>query len=68
MSKKTTHGIAARCAGVATMASLAAALGVFARGDGTTQVATSLRGEHFEVMTTGVYAFNAERVVAEGVG
>ncbi len=50
------------------MMGLAAALGVFARGDGAAQASTTLRGETFSYMTTGVYAFNAERVVAEGVG
>jgi hypothetical protein len=38
------------------------------RGDGSTAPATSIRGERFEYATTGVYAFNPERVVAEGVG
>ena len=41
---------------------------MFARGDGSTESATSIRGESYEYVTNGVYAYNAERVVAEGVG
>jgi len=54
--------------GIAAAVAAAAWLGVFARGDGTTAPATSIRGESYEYATTGVYAYNAQRVVAEGVG
>lgn len=61
-------GLAVLCTCIAAMMGLASALGVFARGSGEVLPATSLRGEAFNYTTTGVYAFNAERVVAEGVG
>ena len=61
-------GLAALCTCIAAMMGLASGLGVFARGGGEVQTATSIRGESFNFTTTGVYAFNAERVVAEGVG
>ncbi len=53
---------------VALLAGIAAALGVFARGDGSFVTVTSARGEVYEMATTGVYANNALQVVAEGVG
>jgi hypothetical protein len=53
---------------LALMAGLAAAVGVFARGDGSYEMVTSVRGVTYAMATTGVYAFNAQRVVAEGVG
>jgi len=63
-----SRGIAALCVVIALAAGVVSALGVFARGDGSTAAAVSVRGEHYEYATTGVYAFNAQRVVAEGVG
>lgn len=65
---KTYKTIAALCVLVALVAGIAAALGVFGRGSGETASAVSIRGERFEYVTDGVYAYNAERVVAEGVG
>lgn len=56
------------CLIVAGLAAAAAILGVFARGDGTTQLASSVRGTTYEVAANGVYALNAQRVVAEGIG
>jgi hypothetical protein len=56
------------CGVVALLMAGAAAAGVFARGDGTTLIATTIRGEHVAYAVSGVYAYNAERVVAEGVG
>jgi hypothetical protein len=50
------------------MAGAASAAGVFLRGDGSTAWGVSVRGERFEYAATGVYAYNAVRVVAEGVG
>jgi hypothetical protein len=60
--------LAALAAAVALLAGIAAALGVFARGDGSFVTVTSARGEVYEMATTGVYANNALQVVAEGVG
>jgi hypothetical protein len=68
MKQTSYRGMAALCGGVALLAGAAAAMGVFARGDGSFETVTSVRGVTYEMATTGVYAFNAERVVAEGVG
>ncbi|MDI6712496.1 MAG: hypothetical protein QMD96_04580 [Anaerosomatales bacterium] len=68
MSVRRDRMMAAACLAVALLAGAAAAVGVFARGTGATAEATSIRGERFEYATDGVYAYNAERVVAEGVG
>ena len=38
------------------------------RGTGAVDAVTSVRGETYEMATDGVYAFNAMRVVAEGIG
>jgi hypothetical protein len=53
---------------VALLAATAAAIGVFARGDGSYVTVTSIRGVTYAMATDGVYAFNAQRVVSEGVG
>jgi hypothetical protein len=60
--------MAATCFVVATLAGAAALLGVFARGTGAAILVTSVRGETYAMATDGVYAYNAQRVVAEGVG
>ncbi len=65
---KTYRGVMLLCVAIAVLALATAAAGVFLRGDGATASATSIRGETFEYATTGAYAYNAERVVAEGVG
>jgi hypothetical protein len=44
------------------------AIGVLARGDGATDVVVSVRGEVYDLVTSGVYANNPERLVAEGIG
>ena len=60
--------MAALTGATAIAAGIAAAAGVFLRGSDTTAIVTSVRGETFEMATDGVYAFNAMRLVAEGVG
>jgi len=65
---RSFKGIAALLLVIALVAGVAAGIGVFARGSGATAQATSIRGEEFEYATDGVYAYNPERVVAEGVG
>ncbi len=62
------RGMALLCSAVGLLAAFAAAAGVLLRGDGSTESVTSVRGEAYPMLTGGVYAFNAERVVAEGVG
>jgi hypothetical protein len=61
-------GMAATCGLVAVMAALASTVGVVARGTGEFIAVTSVRGETYDMATSGVYAYNAQRVVAEGVG
>lgn len=56
------------CVAIALLAGSVAAVGVFARGDGSVARVTSYRGVSFDMATTGVYADNAERLVAEGIG
>ena len=68
MSEKRYRGVAALCVAIALVAGVAAATGIFGRGSGETASAVSIRGEAFEYVTDGVYAYNAERIVAEGVG
>ena len=53
---------------VALLAAVAAALGVFARGDGPYETVTSVRGVTYAMATSGVYAYNAQRIVSEGIG
>ncbi|PKQ19757.1 MAG: hypothetical protein CVT66_08605 [Actinobacteria bacterium HGW-Actinobacteria-6] len=65
---RTFNGIAALCLALALVAGVTAAIGVFDRGSGETASAVSIRGERFDYATDGIYAFNPERVVAEGVG
>lgn len=60
--------MAALCLSIALLAGMASAAGVFLRGDGTSASATSPRGETFEYAASGIYRFNALRVVAEGTG
>lgn len=68
MKRKTQTGIVALCLAIALLTAAAAAAGLFLRGDGAFEPVTSVRGEQYEMATTGVYAYNAERVVAEGIG
>jgi hypothetical protein len=68
MKLSSRFGMAALCAGVAVLAVIASGLGIFARGDGTVETVINERGVSYEMATTGVYAFNAQRVVAEGIG
>jgi len=68
MITQNDRAMGAYAAIVASVAAVAAGFGVFARGDGAYQTVTSVRGVTYDMATTGVYAFNAERIVAEGVG
>jgi hypothetical protein len=68
MGRAPTAWLALLCAAIASLGGVVATIGVLDRGDGSVVVATSERGVTFEMATTGVYANNAQRVVAEGVG
>ena len=52
----------------AVLAGVASAAGVFLRGDLATTEFVTVRGEVVDVVTEGIYRFNAEGIVAEGVG
>jgi len=68
VSRAQLFGSSALAGLVALLAGIAAALGVFARGDGTFETVTSVRGVTYDMATSGVYAYNSQQVVAEGVG
>lgn len=68
MNVRIRIGIVLLCAVVALLAGAVSAIGVLSRGDESFEEVVSVRGERYPMATTGVYAFNAERVVAEGVG
>ncbi|HTH13995.1 MAG TPA: hypothetical protein VMB23_06340, partial [Spirochaetia bacterium] len=58
------------CAALVFGAAAVSGIGVLSRGPGLlpTVVSTTIRGESVEWVTSGPYAFNAVRTVAEGVG
>lgn len=64
----TPRRLAAWALVIAVLAGVAAAFGVFARGDGSFITVTSVLGESYDMATSGVYANNALALVAEGVG
>jgi hypothetical protein len=68
MSAGAFRGLAALCLAVALLVGAASASGVFLRGDGGMARGMSIRGESFDYATGGVYRWNAQRVVSEGVG
>ncbi|MHB9002627.1 MAG: hypothetical protein ACYC6C_00995 [Coriobacteriia bacterium] len=68
MESSSFRGIAALLLIITLLAAAASAAGVFLRGDGAISSAVSIRGEEYAYVTDGIYAFNAERIVAEGVG
>ncbi|MDZ4065132.1 MAG: hypothetical protein U1E22_10765, partial [Coriobacteriia bacterium] len=61
-------GIAVLCVAIAVAVAVVAGVGVFGRGGDATASVVSVRGETYEMVTEGTYAYNAQRVVAEGVG
>lgn len=68
MTTSSTRLLATYGVAVAALAATAAGIGITERGSGATADATSILGEHYSYVTDGVYANNAVRVVAEGVG
>lgn len=68
MEQKTLRGIIILCVAVALMAGIASGIGVFMRGSGATETVVSPRGEEYQMVTTGVYRYNSQRMVAEGIG
>jgi hypothetical protein len=68
MTKNTRTGVVILCLIIALLTGLASGAGLFLRGDGSFEPVTSVRGEAYQMAVTGVYAYNAVRVVAEGIG
>jgi hypothetical protein len=68
MDRDASRLIIALSAIVTSMAALAAAAGVFLRGDLATAPFVTVRGEAIDAVTSGIYRYNAESIVAEGVG
>jgi hypothetical protein len=68
MTKMTHSGIVGLCLLIALLSATTSALGLLMRGDGSFESVVSVRGEQYKMATTGVYAYNAIRVVAEGIG
>jgi hypothetical protein len=68
LTARTRRAMSAYLVAMASAVAVVAAIGVFGRGDGSTVTFVTSRGETVELVTTGVYVHNAERVVAEGIG
>lgn len=56
------------CLAVTLLVAAASAIGILYRGNGVSMEVTSPRGEQYSMVTEGIYRFNSERMVAEGVG
>jgi hypothetical protein len=65
---KTYRAIAVVCLIITAAVALAATIGVFMRGSGATELVMTPRGETFRMVSDGIYQYNSERLVAEGVG
>lgn len=68
MDTKITRIAAAMGAVGVLLAGIASAAGIFLRGDLATNTHVTVRGEAVQVVTEGVYRYNAEGIVAEGIG
>jgi hypothetical protein len=68
MRKNRCIELVALCLIVAILAGAAAAAGVFFRDDGSVETVVSPRGERYKMIVSGIYRYNAQRVVAEGIG
>lgn len=68
MIVQNNRAMAAFAVLVALLAAVAAGLGIFARGSGSYDTVTSVRGVTYAMANDGVYAYNAQRMVSEGVG
>ncbi len=53
---------------ILVLAGIASIIGVFYRGDMKSVEVISERGEKYEMVTNGIYKFNAKRMAAEGIG
>jgi hypothetical protein len=65
---KTNSKIAISCIIITLLVMVTAIVGVFFRGNMAATEVQSVRGEEFRMITDGIYRYNSERMVAEGVG
>ena len=68
VNREGSRKAAVLVAGIALLTAVTAGAGIFLRGGETFEAVVSVRGETYEMAATGIYAFNAKRLVAEGVG
>lgn len=68
MGFRIARVVAGMAAVVAALAGIASAAGILLRGDLATTPFTTVRGEVVPMVMDGIYRYNAEAVVAEGVG
>lgn len=68
MQSTGSRRVAGLVLGIALLTAATAAAGIFLRGGEAFEMVTGVRGETYEMSTTGIYAYNAKRLVAEGVG
>jgi hypothetical protein len=61
-------GIVLFCLAIGVLVGITSGLGVFLRGSGATVAVESPRGEEYRMVTDGVYRYNSQRLVAEGIG
>jgi len=67
--KSNKHSISTLlCLAIALLTAVTAGTGLLLRGDNSFETITSVRGEEYQMAATGVYVYNALRVVAEGIG
>lgn len=67
MNEKRT-GTMVMCLLIVALVGVTAGVGVFHRGSGETTTVETPRGETYEMVVDGVYRFNSQRLVAEGIG
>lgn len=62
------HVITLFCAVTAILIGVTALIGVCCRGDMGAKEVVSVRGETYRMVNEGIYKYNSERIVAEGIG
>jgi hypothetical protein len=68
MTQNRYAKMALLCGVVTVLVAITAAVGIFFRGNGEAVEVVSVRGESYLMITEGIYRFNSQRMVAEGVG
>lgn len=68
MKENACKRIAILCLAIALLTAVTAGAGIFLQDRNSFTPVTSPRGEQYEMATSGVYTYNAIRIVAEGIG